>query len=311
MMKFLLLITLCLATFARADIAPNPLSGGISLQTTGTEQTDIALRHNTVFIRVTPESCTTRAFFLLKNTGAKTNLEVGFPLMHEGESANFQLFVDDRAAEFRDKTEQYVGRYGFERERYWKAWDMEFDAGQTRLVEVRYSNPPAEGTSANLEYFGRYPYYANWIATEFDYDVADFGYGKSEPLSDWVKVRMMEYVLVTGSYWRGPIERCRVEVDISEVKTDAIIDVFPAAQEMSPTKIVWHWENVEPARNVNFVFLKRSPHRVIMPYLKSILESDPADESIGETLKLMKSDFGANSKIATLQNAIRTSQNKP
>ena len=310
MTKFsiLALAILLISMVARADIAPDPMSGGISLQVTGREKTDIALRHNTVKIGVTPTLCTTKAFFRLKNLGKPTQLEVGFPLSYEGESANFQLFIDNKTAEFKDKTEKYTGPYGFERERYWKAWDMSFAASETHLVEVRYSNPPSEGYSTNLKEFGRYPFYQNWIATEFDYDVADYGYARSEQLSDWVKVRMMDYILVSGSYWRGPIERCHVEADIAAVSTDAIIDVFPPAQEMSPEKIAWHWENVEPSRNVRFVFLKHSPERVILPFLKSISKDNPDDESVEETFQWMRDDFGAGNKTRLLQQRIREGQ---
>lgn len=83
-MKFTLLLPLICCqilglSVARADVAPNPLSGGISLETTGREPTEITLRHNTVKIKVTPQLCTTRAFFRLHNMGAATALEVGFP----------------------------------------------------------------------------------------------------------------------------------------------------------------------------------------------------------------------------------------
>ena len=309
-MKFsaLALVILLISAIARADIAPDPMSGGISLQTTGREQTDIALRHNTVKIVVTPTLCTTRAFFRLKNEGAATKLEVGFPLSYQGESADFQIFIDDKAREFREKVERGFTPIKQPYVRHWKAWDMKFAAGETHLVEVRYSNPPSEGYSTNLNEFTTYPFYQNWRATEFDYDVADFGYARSEKLSDWVKIRMMDYVLVSGSYWRGPIERCRVEADIAAVATDAIIDVFPPAQEMSPEKIVWHWENVEPSRNVRFVFMKHSPERLILPYLKSILQKHPGDESIAETLRWMKNDFGANTKTKRLQDFIKSGQ---
>lgn len=305
---FVFIIALCGAGFlsvARADIAPNPLSGGISLQTTGREPTEIALRHNTVKIKVTPQLCTTRAFFRLHNTGAPVRLEVGFPLMYKGESKDFQLFIDDKAATFRDKIEHGFTPIKQPYVRHWKAWNMKFEAGQTQLVEVRYSNPPSEGYSDNLAQWGRTPFYQNWIATLFDYDVADFGYSKSEKLSDWTKVKMMEYVLVSGSYWKGPIERCRVEADIEEIPTDGIIDVFPAAQLMSPRQIVWQWRDVEPQSNIRFVFMGVSPRRQIMPMLEKILRANPDDEPVRKTLDLMTRDFAEGGVIDKLQESLR------
>ncbi len=301
-MKILLLLaTLSIAaSLARADIAPNPMSGGISLQTTGYEQTDIALRHNTVKIKVTPELCTTRAFFRLKNGSKPTTLEVGFPLFHEGESSNFQLFIGDKPAAFADKTEKYVGRYGFERERYCKAWKMKFAADQTRLVEVRYSNPPSAGVSTNLRAFTGYNFNLYDVNTPIDYQMADYGFPRSVMSSELGKLRMMEYILVTGSYWKGPIERCTVEADIEEVATDAIADVFPAAQLLNSRRIVWSWKNVEPPRNIRMIFLSDSPRKVI-PYFEKIAEQNPTDRALKDNLADMKADFLDESKVRRRQ----------
>lgn len=295
---FVLLFALCAkALIARADIAPNPLSGGISLQTTGREQTEIALRHNTVKIIVSPMLCTTRAFFRLHNTGAATALEVGFPLMYQGESKDFQLFIDDKSATFHDKTEQVMVPIKGLIPRYWKAWDMKFEADETQLVEVRYSNPPDEGYLEELGDHGRYPIYQQKIETDNDYDLADYGYGKSQILSDWAKIKTMEYILVSGSYWKGPIERCRVEADISALPNDGMIRVAPMPTSFSSRQIVWKWTDMEPTHNVRFLFLGASPRRQIIPYLQKILQSKPDDEPLQLTLALMTRDFDKISRM--------------
>ncbi len=298
---FIFLVALWGAVFPsvmRADIAPNPLSGGISLETTGRESTDIALRHNTVKIVVTPTRCITRAFFRLHNLGAATKLEVGFPLRYQGESPDFQLFINDKPVTFRDQVENYVTPIGQPRPRHWKAWDMSFPEGETHLVEVRYSNPPAEDYVDEMGYYGRYPIYRHKIETDEDYDLADFGYGKSQMLSDWVKVKTMRYILVSGSYWKGPIERCRVEADISALPTDGIIRVSPIPASFSAQKIVWQWSDIEPANNVRFTFMGASPQKEIIPYLRKILQSKPKDEAAKETLWMMERDFAVAGRLS-------------
>lgn len=305
-MKFNLLLPLVSCqifglALTRADVAPNPLSGGISLQTTGRESTEIALRHNTVKIKVTPQLCTTRAFFRLHNTGAATTLEVGFPLMYQGESKDFQLFIDDKAATFRDQTEQVMVPIKGLIPRYWKAWNMKFEAGQTQLVEVRYSNPPSRGVSSNLEAFVGYDYnrYDNYEPPT-DYQMADYGYPRRVMSSELAKLSMMEYILVTGSYWKGPIERCRVEVDIEELAFDAISDVFPPAKSVTARRILWSWTNVEPPRNIQLIFLKDSPLKIIS-YWEKIAKQHPSDLALRDNLALLKTDFQDEAKVRERQ----------
>ncbi len=287
----------CLPLVAQADIAPDPMSGGISLEAPGSSKTEIALLHNTIKMQVSPNLCKTRAFFRLHNTGKIVDLEVGFPLMYEGEAADFKVFVDNEPVVFKDKTQEDKTPIGQKFIRRWKVWEMKFEADQTYLVEVRYSNTPSAGYSATLDY-EEYPFYNHWRDTGFDYDLSDFGYNESISLHDSVKIKTVRYILTTGSYWKGPIERCRVEASIESVATDSIVEVQPPAKSFSPKQLVWEWKNVEPARNVALTFVGGlSPRQTIIPYLEKIAAKNPQDATLQETLIKLRKDFPNDHKI--------------
>ena len=279
---------LCLSTVTHADIAPEPISGGISIVVPGSSQTEIALLHNTVKMQVSPTLCKTRAFFRLRNTGKATKLEVGFPLMYEGEAADFQVFIDDKLIPFKDKTKETKTPIGQPHTLRWKVWPMKFEEGATHLVEARYSNPITRNWSA-------WDYYASFRHTKetgWDYDLSEYGLKEPVQLSEWLKIKTVEYILVTGSYWKGPIKRCRVEADIENVATDSMVGVLPSAKSFSSKKIIWEWKNVEPARNVALSFVGGvSPRQKIIPYLEKIAAQNPEDEKITETLEKIKQDF--------------------
>lgn len=293
----------CLPLIARADIAPDPMSGGVSLEVPGSGQTEIALLHNTVKMQLSPARCKTRAFFRLHNTGGATALEIGFPLRKEEEAADFQVFVDNESVVFGEKTKEGTTPIGQKYIRRWKAWTMNFAPDATHLIEVRYSNPPATGWSHKLSDF-YYPTFYNWQTTGNDYNVGDYGYGERADLHDWLKIKQAQYILVTGSYWKGPIQRCRVEVDIEQVATDSIVEVQPPAQSFSSQQIVWEWRNVEPPDNIKIIFVGGlSPRKTIIPVLEKIAAQNPQDDKLQSTLSMMKQDFAHEQKEKERQDA--------
>jgi hypothetical protein len=239
----------------------------------------------------------------LRNTGAKVALEVGFPLAYEGEAADFEVFIDDEHVYFKDKMVEGKTPIGQPYTRRWKVWGMNFNVGQTHLVEVRYSNPPAPGYSGYLG-LSQYPFYYYWRETGFDYDMADFGYTKHVQLHDWLEIKSAQYLLITGSYWKGPIARCLVEIDFKNIPIDSLIEIRPPAHSFSPKRVVWEWKNVEPARNVELVFMGASPRQTTIPYLEKIAAQHPEGEKrkrLQETLDKMKLDFLSDKKMKERQ----------
>lgn len=295
-----LLLTICVpAHVGYGDIAPDPLSGGVSITVSGDSKTSVTLLHNTVKIRLSARRCYTRAFFRLKNLGETDELEIGFPMIKKDDAADFVAFVDDKLQVIENKEETYSDRLGRPREHYWKAWKMTFAAGQTRLIEVRYNNPPSSGYSPILQ--GRYPSYDKWLATGVDYKLSDNGYDKEIELHEWLNILQMRYLLVTGSYWKGPIERCRVEVDLSDLPLDAVLEVRPAAHLINSQRIVWEWQNIEPAANIYMTFLGASPRKSIIPYLEVITKDHPEDKALTATLEKLKRDFPDDATILQRQ----------
>lgn len=276
------------------------MGGGISLALPGNTNTPVSLLHNTVKIKVSPDLCRTRAFFRLYNTGEPTELEVGFPLIAPSDAADFQVFVDSRPVLFAAKTKNYKTPIGQEHTGYWKVWEMKFDRKQTSLVEVRYSNPTAEGWWSQLNTF-QFPTYYEWKTTLHDYNLADYGYAAPVKLHEWVNLKEAVYLLISGSYWKGSIERCRIEVDIADIPTESIVKVEPPAKSFSPQQVVWEWKNVEPAANINITFL-RVPASQSMPYLEKIVAHNPQDQAARETLDQLKQCFKNKSTIKERQN---------
>jgi len=286
--------TLCATPGARADIAPDPMSGGISLETPGTTKTSIVLTHNTVQLKIAPNLCRTRAWFRLHNTGAATFLRVGFPLMYQGEAADFKVWIDGQPQIFNDRVwtgKVQAGPMIKTVTRRWKVWPMTFEADETHLVEVRYSNAPSEGFSYTLQN-GSYPT-ADFPRREGRelYDAGDFGYPQRVGISEWTTMKTVQYILISGSYWKGAIGRCRVEADISDLPTDGITDVLPPAQSFSARQIVWEWKNVEPDRNIRIDFVGASPRRTVIPTLEKIAAKYPQDQTVRDSLQQMKKDF--------------------
>ena len=293
--------SLCLLSFpARCDVAPDPMSGGISIVTPGKTNTEIALVHNTVKLQISPKLCKTRAFFRLRNTGPQTELEVGFPLIRDQNVADFTVFIDDERQAHEDRAEARKTPIGQPYTQRWKVWRMAFDEGQTRLVEVRYSNPPSLGYTLKLKLdtgFNFYPFYWEARTTGRDYDLADYGFAESAKLSELVTIKMVKYILITGSYWKGPIERCRVEADIQHLPTDSLIEIRPPAHSFSSRQVVWEWKNTDPVRNVDLVFLGGSPRQTVIPYLEKISAAHPEDEIVKTTLTQMKQHFLHTEKV--------------
>ncbi len=193
-------------------------------------------------------------------------------------------------------SEDYVTPIGQHRPQYWKAWNMSFAAGQTHLVEVRYSNPPSAGVTTNLRAFTGYNFSNYDINGPTDYQMADYGFPRRVMFSELGKLRMMQYILVTGSYWRGPIERCTVEADIEAVVDDAICAVFPPAQILNSQRILWSWTDIEPPRNIRLIFLSDAPKKII-PYLEQIAARNPNDLALRDNLADMKADFLDEEKV--------------
>lgn len=278
-------------SFLRADIAPNPMSGGVNLQVPGNGKTEIVLVHNTVQLKVSPARCWTRAFFRLHNTGPATELDVGFPFSYEGEAADFELSIDNQTVKHSEQTETGKTPIGQPVKRWWKVWNMTFATDETHLVEVRYSNV-LNGFIPTSNVPDYYPFVREWRAEGKDYSLRDYGCSEAIGLHDAVMAKSVSYMLITGSYWKGPIERCRVEAEIEDVPTDSIVDVWPAATSFSAERIVWEWKHVDPANNVVFTFVGNySPRGVTIPVMEQIAAQNPADAPLRETLELMKRDF--------------------
>ena len=276
----ILLASTLMAHIARADIAPNPMSGGVSIEVPGQSQTEIVLERNTVKMRVSPSLCRTRAWFKLRNTGPATQLEVGFPFRFEDEVADFRAWVDNDQQVIEDRTRErkvqtFKGKRLFVDR--WKLWPMTFAHDETKLVEVRYSNLTAETGSPyeNLKGgSGRAPR------------------GQESLLNDLLSARQIEYTLVTGTYWKGPIGHCRVELLLDGIPDDAVVALIPPAHRFGENQIVWEWSGLkqEPQGNIAAVFFTTSPTTNIIPVLDRFYNPG-ANESFAAEVKSFKEDF--------------------
>lgn len=94
-------------------------------------ETTVELLSENVSIRLTKKVAYIDAVFVLKNTGPKCEITVGFPAETLSWS-NFECYVDDQPISTKDGYDT-TGQYFF-----WKHWGMAFEKDETRILRVVY-----------------------------------------------------------------------------------------------------------------------------------------------------------------------------
>jgi len=215
---------LCCLFSAFADIAPNPIKakGIIS-----NGSSDIHMVSERVVVDLYPDSSVVECVFNMKNEGKNQQINIGFPEM------NFHHLAQTSTADFRTdfyvqengKVVQLINNYipksipsELNRlinkmeysEQPWYLWDSQFEAGETKVIKVRYALP--------------------------------FGQIKNGS-------RYFTYLLNTGSGWKGSIESAEVVVNLKGISPDLILKAFPENHTIAGNQISWKFSNLEPTTN--------------------------------------------------------------
>ncbi len=241
-------IVLFAGTTSRADIAPDPLSGGKNLSVKGKEKTSVAMVDEVVKLRLSKDNCKVDVVFTMKNIGkTPETMEVGFPCNYPDELQKFTATIDDRSVKVNSKTEtkkeQYLGDIQRTRTTFWKTWEMTFQPEKPVKIGVSYVTQLRD----------------NHWRRSYEFPVAEHLAAFVPPneraaLENKLATRQIEYYLRTGSHWSGPIGRCRIEVTLDGLTTENIDPSKPFFEREKATitsdKIVWDLKDYEPKQDV-------------------------------------------------------------
>jgi hypothetical protein len=232
---------------ASADIAPHPLSGGVTLGRNGGATNHVAMVEEVVRLSVSETECRTTATFQMKNvTRGPVEMQVGFPFAFEGDLVDFVAKVDGKPVDGIKDTPPV-------RRRQWKVWQMTFPADKTTTIEVSYRN----------QLQGIYSWTVGLASGSVDRTLLDrAGEAERAELEKRLVCRDVKYILETGRGWAGPIGRCRVEVTLEGLKVDNLLPQYPRpliedgmlrhAPEVRTNTIVWDVQDYEPESDISF-----------------------------------------------------------
>lgn len=174
--------------------------------------------------------------FLFENTSNnKIEAEMGFPgriypgvRTSEPDLNNFISYIDDIKKEVRVKKEvvhqeidkdSVDSRTGKERViedcRYWYTWNVVFHPSKKIIIKNSY-----------------------WVTLSSDQQTWWF-----------------EYILTTGSNWKGNIQKAVIEVIYPTAKDlkDRLMQIEPTGYKVSRNRIYWEFKNFKPNQNIKII----------------------------------------------------------
>lgn len=294
MMRFVGLILACfiLPSWASADIAPNPLSGGVNF--TGTTD-KVAMSEETVTLKVSPTRCTTNAVFLMKNlTDEPVTIDVGFPFAYPSDLQEFRVKVDGKA--MKNVAEKTKGK-----RQKWKVWTMTFPASKVTKVQVDYWN----SLKANYSWvssirsghnavdrlllsFTAFKQKPRGEATEDDE-------GHYKQLGERLRHGEVNYILTTGAGWAGHIGKCKIEAKFEGFTDENLITRYPIENEeylprdpqVNRDGLVWELKDFEPRHDIYFSI---TPN-ITRSELKELIETTLKDHPHHPSLTMLLGDY--------------------
>ena len=154
---------------------------------------------------------------------------------------------------------------------------MHLDAGQNVTVHVSYDNdmvPTSDSTNA--------------------FDQMVLGDGSANSVDQPVyrelveaKTYNVQYILITGSRWKGPIGDCRIIVHTDKIGREKVRSVAPLPDAISDKEIIWHWRNFKPHADLRIsLFDKRTLSSQIEKF-RAACAKPPNDAKLVACLGLM------------------------
>lgn len=277
-------IALSTAATTRADIAPDPLSGGKNLSIMGKEKTSVAMVEEVLKIRLSKETCQVDVLFTMKNLGkTPETIEVGFPGNYPDEMRKFAATVDGTSVKVSQKVVKWMEPYlDFEREErtYWQTWKMTFEPDKPVKIGVTYFTQLRDNRWRRSHELPVAEHLAAYVPPK-----------NRAMLEDKLATRKIDYYLRTGSHWSGPIGRCRIEVTFDGLTTDNIDPSKPFFERERATitknMIVWDLKDYEPKRDIELSITPGTTGKATLALLETAHKLHP--EAVDITIIL--SDF--------------------
>jgi hypothetical protein len=172
----------------------------------------IVMQSEKVEIKLTSNKIFAKTTFVFYNSGKPINVKMGFPEQGWGDVQNPE-FASFRA--FVDGKPLKVQTTPWKaNDPNWHRWRVKtifFKQGQTRVVTNYYTARPGESVDGT---------------------------------------KFVNYVMTTGSSWKGPIGKADIVIDIFGVKDYQTIKPKPEGYQRTDRFIKWHFTNFEPDFNI-------------------------------------------------------------
>ena len=208
---FVLILVLLDTLSIWADIAPNPIKEkGISIKA----PTEIKMTYEKVTIDLTLDSSFVHCYFELHNEGNAEKIQIGFPFMntlpYTSTNTNFapiNVYQNGKKIDNIDFWESdWVNKVT--NSKSWYYWDTHLEKDETMVEEVSYSLP--HGVVKNNLYY------------KFD------------------------YLLSTGSGWKGKIDSAVIIVNLKNFNKELILTALPDNPISSDNQLIWKFYHIEP-----------------------------------------------------------------
>jgi hypothetical protein len=254
---------------SRADIAPNPITGGWPVSPYDRETTEVRMVAEDVAVRIYPDSVVTIAVFSMQNEGKTIDMAVGFPSGSANDVVQFRAFVDGKPMKVREgskvhstPTHSVMEGDGVRTSTvYWKLWDMTFRAGQRNEIKVEYKTLPHEGAFFWFQSGDHPSLPANVLDT----------------LNQAMVTRHVEYILDTGRAWKGILDRCKVSFELVGLSGNHVGRYQPDDGVVRENRITWEYSNYEPRGIVNIEYLPTLSVQERQDTLLAVARRFPAD----------------------------------
>lgn len=215
-----ILTLVCLQTTLFADIAPYPIK---ARTISPKDQTSIRMESEKVIVDLYNDSSVVKCSFNMKNEGEKEKLKIGFPEMNfyhyqiksaADDVTNFSVqengkeikFDYSDSLRFNEEYRKKVASYQIKEE--WYLWDVEFQKGESKVIDIQYSLPFGMLYRSNKRFF--------------------------------------TYLLSTGANWKGTIGKAEIIVNLKDIVMDSIILQKPANCEISDKQLIWTFLDFDP-----------------------------------------------------------------
>lgn len=209
---YLLAFVIYINAEVKADIAPNPIQArGISAKS----PTEIKMTYEKVTVSLTLDSSFVHCYFKLHNVGKAEKIQIGYPCMNttpytlpKSSVAPINVFQNGKRIEtINMATSDPMGLSTDKKS--WYLWDSFFEENETMVIELTYSLP--HGIIKNNLYY------------KFD------------------------YLLSTGSGWKGKIDTAEIIVKLENFEKSLILKTSPEGYTVSGNQLIWRLYNIEPS----------------------------------------------------------------